>query len=143
MLTALPPSPEQTGFRVGQVLDAFGLRKSNAILRTYGLVIALIILVSLITIGDPAFLSPTNLANVLGQWAPAGIMAVSTTYVILGRGFDLSIANDDGAIFDVRATNGNDPRIANHERSTRRHHALLRGGISDLLGQCGYGTNKY
>jgi len=92
MLSALPPSPEQTGLRVWQALGAFGLRKSNALLRTYGLVIALIILISLITIGDPAFLSPTNLANVLGQWAPAGIMAVSATYVILGRGFDLSIA---------------------------------------------------
>src|ERR1700722_6872254 len=70
-----------------------GLRRGRAFLRSNGLLIALVVLVVLLTIGDSAFLSPTNLTNVLGQWAPAGIMAVAETYVIIGRGFDLSVAS--------------------------------------------------
>jgi ribose transport system permease protein len=63
------------------------------VLNTYGIVIALIVLVALVTIGDPHFLSLKNIVNMLGQWAPAGVMAVAATYVIIARGFDLSIAS--------------------------------------------------
>jgi len=47
----------------------------------------------LVTVADPAFLSLANIANMLGQWAPAGIMAVAMTYVVIARGFDLSLAS--------------------------------------------------
>ena len=76
-----------------QTVRDSGLLRGSAFLRSNGLLVALVVLVALLTIGDPAFLSPTNLANVLGQWAPAGIMAVAATYVIIGRGFDLSVAS--------------------------------------------------
>ena len=62
-------------------------------IHSYGIVISLIILVVLMTTADPAFLTLANLKNMLGQWAFAGIMAVAMTYVIIGRGFDLSIAS--------------------------------------------------
>ena len=47
----------------------------------------------MVAIGNPAFLSQQNVFNMLSQWAPAGIMAVGMTFVILTGGFDLSIAS--------------------------------------------------
>lgn len=59
-------------------------------LREYGVVVVLLILVVVMSIASPAFLSFTNLANILDQWAPVGIMAVAGTLVIIAGGFDLS-----------------------------------------------------
>ena len=53
---------------------------------------AAVLLVVIVSIGNPAFLSPTNISNMLSQWAPAGIMAVGMTAVIIAGGFDLSIS---------------------------------------------------
>lgn len=63
------------------------------IIRVYGIIATLVILVAVVAIGNPAFLSQQNIFNMLSQWAPAGIMAVGMTYVILTGGFDLSIAS--------------------------------------------------
>jgi ribose transport system permease protein len=63
------------------------------IMRTYGIVLTLVLLLAVVAIGNPAFLSPRNLFNMTSQWAPAGIMAVGMTYVILTGGFDLSLAS--------------------------------------------------
>jgi ribose transport system permease protein len=60
--------------------------------RRYGIVLALLALSAGLGVLSPAFFGATNLANILAQWAPVGIMAVGTTYVILAGGFDLSIA---------------------------------------------------
>jgi ribose transport system permease protein len=68
-------------------------RYGAATLRTYGILIALVILVAIVFAGNPAFLSEGNIFNMLSQWAPAGIMAVGMTYVILTGGFDLSVAS--------------------------------------------------
>lgn len=59
-------------------------------LRQYGVVVVLVLLVIIMSIGSPAFLSLANLANILDQWAPIGIMAVAGTVVIIAGGFDLS-----------------------------------------------------
>lgn len=63
------------------------------IARTYGIVLTLVLLLAVVAFGNPAFLSPRNLFNMTSQWAPAGIMAVGMTYVILTGGFDLSLAS--------------------------------------------------
>jgi ribose transport system permease protein len=63
------------------------------LIRIYGILATLVILVTVVAVGNPAFLSQQNLFNMLSQWAPAGIMAVGMTYVILTGGFDLSIAS--------------------------------------------------
>ena len=68
-------------------------RYGRDLFRTYGIVIAFVILVGIVAWGNPAFLSSANVFNMLSQWAPAGIMAVGMTYVILTGGFDLSIAS--------------------------------------------------
>jgi ribose transport system permease protein len=62
-------------------------------LQTYGIVLALLLLVAAVEIGDPSFLSRANIVNMLGQWALTGVMAVGMTFVIIAGGFDLSIAS--------------------------------------------------
>jgi ribose transport system permease protein len=64
----------------------------TTLLKTYGIVLALLLLFTIVTIGNPAFVSPRNIFNMLSQWSPAGIMAIGMTLVILTGGFDLSIA---------------------------------------------------
>jgi ribose transport system permease protein len=59
----------------------------------YGIIATLVILLAVVTIGNPAFLSAQNIFNMSSQWAPAGIMAVGMTFVILTGGFDLSLAS--------------------------------------------------
>jgi ribose transport system permease protein len=63
------------------------------LLRTYGIVLAFAVLVAVVAATSPAFATQTNIYNLLSQWAPAGIMAVAMTFVILTGGFDLSIAS--------------------------------------------------
>jgi ribose transport system permease protein len=63
------------------------------LLRRFGTLLACLALVTVVTILNPAFLSVMNLANMLSQWAPAGLMAVGMTLVVIIGGFDLSIAS--------------------------------------------------
>jgi ribose transport system permease protein len=60
--------------------------------RRYGVVLALLILTTILGVLSPHFFRANNFANILAQWAPVGIMAVGTTFVILAGGFDLSVA---------------------------------------------------
>lgn len=60
--------------------------------RNYGVVVALVILLSVVAVAEPKFLAFGNLMNILSQWAPVGIMGIGATYVIITRGFDLSVA---------------------------------------------------
>jgi len=53
----------------------------------------MLILMAVVSVASPRFLTYRNWMNLLQQWAPAGIMAVGMTYVILTGGFDLSIAS--------------------------------------------------
>ena len=87
---SLPPdAPESRAERGASLLRQYG----GVAFRTYGIIVAFVILVIVVSIGNPAFLSQGNIFNMLSQWAPAGIMAVGMTYVILTGGFDLSIAS--------------------------------------------------
>ena len=63
------------------------------LIRVYGIIATLVLLLIVVTAGNPAFLSIHNIFNMLSEWAPAGIMAVGMTFVILTGGFDLSIAS--------------------------------------------------
>ena len=65
---------------------------SVAAVRRYGIVAVLLVLLAILCVASPTFFRATNFANILAQWAPVGIMAVGTTYVILAGGFDLSVA---------------------------------------------------
>src|SRR5580693_6292742 len=63
------------------------------LIRIYGIILTLVLLVAVVGIGNPAFISQQNVFNMASQWAPAGIMAVGMTFVILTGGFDLSVAS--------------------------------------------------
>lgn len=68
-------------------------------LRTYGVLIIIVLLMAFMTAVSDAFLTPRNLLNILNQSTPLALIAAALTLVIIGGGFDLST----GAIFGVAA----------------------------------------
>ncbi|MDR1149162.1 MAG: ABC transporter permease [Spirochaetaceae bacterium] len=62
-------------------------------IRKYGIVIVLILMIVLLSIVQPAFLSATNIFNVLTQSSIFGIMALGMTFVIISKGIDLSVGS--------------------------------------------------
>jgi inositol transport system permease protein len=62
-------------------------------IRKYGIVIVLILMIILLSIVQPAFLSATNIFNVLTQSSIFGIMALGMTFVIISKGIDLSVGS--------------------------------------------------
>lgn len=77
----------------GQTTTPAWQARLPGLISVYGIIATLVILLSVVAIGNPAFLSAQNLFNMSSQWAPAGIMAVGMTFVILTGGFDLSLAS--------------------------------------------------
>ncbi|OQB98997.1 MAG: Ribose transport system permease protein RbsC [Spirochaetes bacterium ADurb.Bin110] len=63
------------------------------ILRRYGLLLSFFVLSLGISLVTQNFLSATNLLNILRQSAIVGIMAIGTTFVIIGGGFDISVGS--------------------------------------------------
>ncbi len=63
------------------------------ILKKYGIVIVLILMIVAISIAKPNFLSPENIFNVLTQSSIFGIMALGMTLVIISKGIDLSVGS--------------------------------------------------
>src|SRR5262249_10807916 len=59
----------------------------------WGIYIGFAALLLLAELVSPAFLSPSNLSNILEQVAPLGIVVIGQTLVILVRGLDLSVAS--------------------------------------------------
>jgi ribose transport system permease protein len=47
----------------------------------------------IISIVTPNFLSSANLLNILRQSSIVGVMAIGTTFVIIGGGFDISVGS--------------------------------------------------
>lgn len=63
------------------------------LLKKYGIVFVLILMIIVISIMQPAFLSQTNIFNVLTQASIFGIMALGLTFVITAKGIDLSVGS--------------------------------------------------
>ncbi|MDQ1195405.1 ABC transporter permease [Agrobacterium sp. SORGH_AS 787] len=70
-----------------------------AIVREYGVLIIIALLLIVLTFASNSFLTPRNLLNIVNQSAPLMIIACALTLVIIGGGFDLAT----GAIFGVAA----------------------------------------
>ncbi len=68
-------------------------------IRSYSVLIMIVVLMIILTFVSSAFLTPRNLVNILNQNAPLAIMASALTLVIIGGGFDLAT----GAMFGVAA----------------------------------------
>jgi inositol transport system permease protein len=69
-----------------------GLSVRNSV-RKYGIIIVLFLMIILLSIIQPAFLSTTNIFNVLTQSCIFGIMALGMTFVIISKGIDLSVGS--------------------------------------------------
>ena len=80
-------SPEVSGDR--SLRRRFG-RPRLATVRDYGIIAIFVALFLVLTFASSAFLSKTNLLNILDQSAPIGIIACGMTLVLIAGGFDLS-----------------------------------------------------
>lgn len=67
-------------------------RVTVSTLRDYGIVLSLGVLFVTLALASDAFLTSTNLLNILDQSASVGIIACAGTLVIIAGGFDLSVA---------------------------------------------------
>jgi ribose transport system permease protein len=72
-------------------VEIFKAQGAN-LLAEYAPAATLALLVIVVASINSNFLSILNLTNMLGQWAPTGIIAAGLTYVALTGGFDLSVA---------------------------------------------------
>jgi len=71
-----------------------------ALVKRYGLIVVLALLIGVSQLLYPRFLNPQNLQNILSQNAPVGIIAVGMTMVMITGGFDLSV----GSVYAAGAT---------------------------------------
>jgi ribose transport system permease protein len=76
-----------------------GPRIDLTVARDYVILVSFVALFVVLALSSSAFLTQTNLANILDQQAALGIIACGATLVIVGGGFDLSV----GAIFALSA----------------------------------------
>ena len=116
-------------------------RYGGAFLRTYGILLSFVILVTAVALRSPSFATQTNIFNLLSQWAPAGIMAAAMTFVILTGGLDLSIA----AGFSLCAVTA--ASVGQHSDPTIAFLAALIVGLAIGLGNgilvAGVGINPF
>ena len=64
-----------------------------ALLRNYGIHLALLALIVVFSFASPYFATAANLINILNQVAVVGIIAIGMTFVILTAGIDLSVGS--------------------------------------------------
>jgi ribose transport system permease protein len=62
-------------------------------LRRYGFLMSFLLVSVFISVLTPEFLSTGNILNMLRQSSIVGVMAVGTTFVIIGGGFDISVGS--------------------------------------------------
>lgn len=73
-----------------KILDQKNLTQ---ITQKYGIMILFSILSIVISIVTPNFLNSQNIINILRQSSIIGVMAIGTTFVIIGGGFDISVGS--------------------------------------------------
>lgn len=83
---ALAPAPDSERSVAGASAIAWGLR-----LLGIGPVLILVVMVGVVGLVIPVFLSPGNIGNILAQTAVIAIVAMGQHLVILTRGIDLSV----------------------------------------------------
>jgi ribose transport system permease protein len=62
-------------------------------IKKYGMMIGFLIISFVISIVTPNFLSVRNILNILRQSSIVGVMAIGTTFVIIGGGFDICVGS--------------------------------------------------
>ena len=67
--------------------------RRRLILQEYGIFLAFLLLVGILSVSNEFFLTPGNISNVLLQTSINGVLAIGMTFVILTRGIDLSVGS--------------------------------------------------
>lgn len=86
-----PARPEATPAEVSQ--DRAKAGTLGARFARYSILLLLLCLVVMSQLLYPGFLEPDNLINILNQNAMIGLIAIGMTFVMIGGGFDLSVAS--------------------------------------------------
>ena len=75
------------------MIAGVSLKRSAALsaLVPYALPLAIVLIVMIFSVAEPAFLKPENLVGIVHQMNLIGIMAVAMTFVIMTGGVDLSV----------------------------------------------------
>src|SRR6202048_5007366 len=76
----------------------------RTIFRKYGIFLVFIAMLIFASVLSPAFLTPTNLINVVRQMSVVGLIALGVTGVIVSAGIDLSSGSGGGLTAVVRAS---------------------------------------
>lgn len=63
------------------------------ILRSYGVMIGLVVIIIIVSIIEPAFFTLNNMLNILRQSSAIGLCALGMTYVMIAGGMDLSVGS--------------------------------------------------
>lgn len=69
------------------------VQRASEIFSKYGIFLVLILMIVLISIIKPQFLTPNNIFNVITQSSIFGIMALGVTVIIIAKGIDLSLGS--------------------------------------------------
>lgn len=71
----------------------FASENRRLIIQEYGIFLAFLLLVVVLSVSNPYFLTTGNISNVLLQTSINGVLAIGMTFVILTRGIDLSVGS--------------------------------------------------
>ncbi|WP_062207054.1 ABC transporter permease [Aureimonas sp. AU12] len=71
----------------------FGSDRRRLLIQEYGIFLAFLLLVVILSVSNEYFLTAGNISNVLLQTSINGILAIGMTFVILTRGIDLSVGS--------------------------------------------------
>jgi ribose transport system permease protein len=77
----------------GAFLGGWNRETKREFLRRYGFLMSFLFVSVIISAVTPDFLSERNILNMLRQSSIVGIMAIGTTFVIIGGGFDISVGS--------------------------------------------------
>lgn len=96
-------------------LEVTKLSKSKGLVQKLGPLLGLLLIIIIISIMSPSFLTATNIFNVLRQVSISALIAFGMTFVILTGGIDLSVGSTlalTGAISAGLLAGGMDPFLA-------------------------------
>ncbi|WP_211284600.1 ribose ABC transporter permease [Rummeliibacillus pycnus] len=96
-------------------LEVTKLSKSKGLIQKLGPLLGLLLIIIIISIMSPSFLTATNIFNVLRQVSVSALIAFGMTFVILTGGIDLSVGSTlalTGAISAGMLASGMDPILA-------------------------------
>ncbi len=69
------------------------LQALTHVLRNYGVLIGLVLIIIIASIIEPTFLTASNMLNILRQASVIGIVSLGVTYVMMTGGMDLSVGS--------------------------------------------------